>query len=358
MLSKNIKARIRLTAEIIGFITIIIIIGCFIQNIIKHPYMKLIVQYDDVPAIENNLFFFPIDIHYRGYDVGDVTKVRLSKTQKHIEFLVNITYKDLKIPKNSSFIFKTENIYGSRYLDINPPQTPSRELLKDGDVIDGLEVYERIDEYLTEEIKSGPTSKFIHNLLDITDVLRKSLDDKNNKKLLEQSSGDLAVILENLRQVTADPAFKRDLKSTVKYSSGSLKSIDEILQNQEIRQTISNAPTSVSMTTDNIKMMNENMEKMSKAMPEMTSNVSTANKLLCDTNCNLCAINTKVPPIPQSLVDNAEELVVKTNCFESEISKLISKRFLFLRLMFANPGKSFKVCEKKGCKRLRCKAAN
>lgn len=314
------------------------------------PYLSFMVEYTDVPAINDGLFFFRIDVHYRGYDVGDVTKVQLAQDQQHIDFFVDINYKGLRIPSNSKIIFKTENIYGSRYLDIEAPKSPSEILIVDGDVINGVEAYERIDQYFIDEFKTGQTGSLIQDLHDIAQIVKKSLQDKENEKLLNQSAGDLAIILENLKEVTQDPTFKKDVKSTIKHSSGSLKSIDEILQREEMRNTINQAPDSIKKTLNAIQLMNGHMEEVSHMMPEANKNMAIASTLITEANGNLSAINSKVPPIPPSLVENAEKLIIKTDCMESELSKLLSKRGALLRLMFGNPAKSFRVCAKKGCK--------
>lgn len=332
-----------------GLIILIILAVFLVVKFINRPYMKIMVEYTDVPAISDHLSFFKIDVHYRGFDVGDVTKVQLAKDQEHIDFYVNITYKGLKIPTNSLFIFKTENIYGSRYLDIQAPQKPSGKLVTDGDVINGFEVYERIDQYFIDEFKSGQTGTLIKNLSDVVAILKTSLEDKENKKLLTQSSGDLAIILENFKDITEDPTFKKDIKSVIKHSSGSLNSLDEILRKKEMRKTIDEAPKSIKKTLDNISLMNEHMEAVSHMMPEATKNIAIASGLITEANGNLCSINSKVPPIPPSLVENAEKLVIKTDCFESELSKLLSKSHVMLRLIFGNPGKSFNDCAKNQC---------
>ena len=107
-----------------------------------------------VPAIKKNVHIFRINVHYRGYDVGDVTDLKLSQDQKHINFYVTINYKGLRLPTNSKIKFKTENIYGVRYLDVEYPEKPSGKFLKNGDIVDGAEAYERIDEYLIESISA------------------------------------------------------------------------------------------------------------------------------------------------------------------------------------------------------------
>lgn len=335
--------------KIIGLIILIIIAYLIFYKATHRTYMKFIVQYDFVPAINKDVHLFRIDMHYRGYDVGDVTDVKLSEDQKHINFYVDINYKDLRLPTNSEIIFKTENIYGARYLDAKYPDKPSGKLVKNGDVVNGKEAYERIDEFLIESISSTESKKMLQNLSDITDIINTSLKNKDNKKLLNQSAGDLAIILEDLKEITQDPYFKRDIKSTIKHSSSSLKNVDEILSNREMRETITQAPATVNQTMQDLGKMTESMGKVSQILPNVNQNLDCVNTLLTDSNNNLCTINKKVPTIPQSLVENAETLVVKTNCIECELSKILSQRFLLLRLMFGNPGQSFKTCAK--CKR-------
>lgn len=337
--------------KIIAIILLVFLGSILFYKITHKTYMKLIVQYDYVPAINKDVHIFRIDVHYRGYDVGDVTEVKLSKDQKHIEFFVNINYKDLKLPTNSPIIFKNENIYGARYLDIEPPQIPSGRLMANGDVIDGTEVYERIDEYLIESFTKGNAKRLTDNLLEISDILKTSLKNEDNEKLLNQSAGDLAIILENLRQITADPSVNKDIKSTIKHSSRTLKSLDEILQKKEMKQTIEETPTTIKKTLNSIQDMNAHIDKVSDALPEINKNLGTTNNLLTDSNNNLCTINTKVPPIPQSLVEKAENLIMKTDCLETELSKVLSKRFLFLKLFFGRPGENMKTCARCKLKR-------
>lgn len=336
--------------KIIDSIILIVIAGYVLYNsIIHHPYMKLIVKYKDVPAVNTNLWLYRINTHYRGFDVGKVTKIKLSEDQNYVEFHINIYYKDLKLPKNTLFVFKTENLYGKRYVDIEPADSPSKDLLSDGDTVMGVTAYERFDEFLLKELKTGQGKKLIGNLNDITDVIKKSLEDLENEKLLIQSAGDLAVILENLKEIAGDKSVKTDFKSTIKLSKDSFKNINEILSSQEVKDVISNAPESIDVTISNVKSINQNLDKVSQNIPEVTKSLTTTNSLLTNTNSNLSTINNKVPPVPPSLIENTEKLILKTDCFESEVSKMLTKKFLILKLIFGNPGKSFRNCVKKKC---------
>jgi len=51
--------------------------------------------------------------------------------------------------------------------------------------------------------------------------------------------------------------------------------------------------------------MTDSMGKVSEILPTVNKNLDCVNSLLTDANGNLCTINTKVPVIPQSLVENA-----------------------------------------------------
>lgn len=286
--------------------------------------MTIIVKYKDAPPISFNIFNKTIDAYYRGYKVGEVSKTILSADQKYIEFQLEIYYKNLKLPKNVAILLRTENFYGKKYLDIHYPENPSTEILKNGDSIEGLDLYEGLDEYLIKEFKVGHSKNFLTNLSSITEILQKTLKKNDNEKFITRPAEDAAVILENLRDIIESPQFKKELKGVMK-----------------------NAPESIEKTMQNIETMNEHMDKINQAIPEVNQSVKTTNVLLGDTNSNLCSINKKVPEIPQSLVKNADKLLVRTDCVESELSKILSKRFLLLRLMFANPGKSFKNCVKK-----------
>lgn len=304
----------------------LIVIAFSIFKLINRPQMTIIVKYKDAPPISYSIFNRTIDAHYRGCKVGQVSKVNLSKDQKCVEFHLDIYYKNLKLPKNTPILLRTENFYGKKYLDIHYPEAPSLELLSNGDCIEGLELYEGLDEYLIEEFKIGRARNFLTNLSSIIEILEKTLKKNENEKCITQSVSDAAIVLKNLREIIDDPKVKK-----------------------EIHKTINNAPKSINQTLENIETMNEHMDKMTELMPEMNQSILKSNSLLNESNNNLCSINKKVPEIPQSLVKNADKLIVRTDCFESEMSKILSKRFLIFRLIFGNPGKSFKNCSKKEC---------
>lgn len=77
--------------------------------------------------------------------------------------------------------FKTENVYGSRYIDIDPPCKQSGMLIKNGDIVDGFVAYERFDQYLIDELATGKSGRIVQNMQVITDAMRKSVENENNE---------------------------------------------------------------------------------------------------------------------------------------------------------------------------------
>ena len=67
---------------------LVFIIGSFLVSRLFHKtQMKLIVEFKKVPPISSKFFFDRMDVHYRGIDVGDVTKIKLSDEHQHYRWV-------------------------------------------------------------------------------------------------------------------------------------------------------------------------------------------------------------------------------------------------------------------------------
>ena len=326
---------------IIG-ILLVVFCGYIFFNFMTKPEMTVIIAYSETPPIIQHFLRRDITAYYRGYNVGKVSKVGLSKDQKHINFYLEIYYKHLQLPKNTSIILKTEDLYGARYFDLRYPKHPSSELLSNGDVIKGYAAYDRLDKYLMTEFKTGKLKKIEDNLIDITNILKNYLGENNSD--IKEAKYDTTIILNNLREIISDPHLKQGLKSIIISSSRSVKDINQLLETKELKETITNAPKSIDKTIKNLESINENMPKINENIakanqniPEVNKTVSTTNSLLCNTNYNLGTINSKVPSIPPCLLEKAD-------CLTTELGKILDKRFLLFRLMFGKPGSSLEKC--------------
>lgn len=95
-------------------------------------------------------------------------------------------------------------------------------------------------------------------------------------KTLSQSSGDLAIIIENLKKISSDPSFQ----TGARHSSCVLKSLDEILRQKGVRAAIAEAPASMNKTLSNMSQMNDYMSKVVESIPETSKNMETGNSLM------------------------------------------------------------------------------
>lgn len=313
--------------KIKGIILIALIITIFASffYFINKPKMKLVVLYDNIPSIDTSLLS-RIDVHYRGYNVGKVRKIMPSKDKKHIEFYVDINYDDLILPSNITMMFKTENIGGKKYLDIEPPKVPSGFFLSDGDIVIGKTGHKNTDEYLIEETTSKKPEKLTQNLREMTDVLKVSFANKDNQKFLDQSAGDLAVILENLKEIISDPVFKNDIKPSMNHSSGYLKCVDR--NRAKSFSSKQNTPISETLT------------KINQTISEAHKELSKTSILLTESNDNN-SINNNATVCSPTLADNAEKQTIKANSLKGSSNKDSIKKTTFLRLVFGGSDKAF-----------------
>jgi len=346
---------------------LLIIFGVYILfKIIHKPQKTIIVTFSDVPPIIQDFLREDITVYYRGYKVGDVSEIKLSDDQKKIVFYIGIHYKNLKLPRNIGMILKTEDIFGARYFSISYPKNPSTELLSDGDTIEGTAAYERIDKYLVGEFETGKLKIIMDNLVILTNTLTGALKGNNEELIssIKNSSGDVEVILNNIKDIIADPQVKTDIKSAIKYSSSSIKDLSQILESNrsELRQTISTAPEMITKTVNNLESLSQNMPRVNKNISEVNGSIQKATKTIDKTNssisitnCNLDTINKKVPEIPPCLLTKADNALTKFDCIGSELIDLLNKKFLIFRFMFGKPGSSFEKCKQGDPNCLKCR---
>jgi ABC-type transporter Mla subunit MlaD len=351
---------------VIFILLFLISIGYFTHKIINKPEKTIVVTFGDVPPIVENIIRRTITVYYRGYKVGEVSKVKLSDDQKKIIFYVDIYYKHLKLPRNIGMILKTQDIFGARYFSISYPKNPSSKLLSDGDTIEGTAAYERLDKYLITEMETGKLKVIIDNLLVLTGAAAGMLKGNNEELLsdVKKSSSDIEIIMDNLKEILNDPQVKRDIKSTINYSSRSIKDLSQIMESNknEISQTISKAPESIDKTINNLESLNKNMPRVNKSISEVdysiqkaTQTIDQTNSSLSVTNCNLDTINKKVPEIPPCLLNKADNALTKFDCIGTELIDLLNKKFLVFRFMFGKPGGSFERCKLQDSNCLKCR---
>lgn len=325
------------------------------------PDKVITVRFKEVPPVIK--LAGDIGVYYRGYKVGKAVCKHLSDDQKYILFCLEITYKNLNLPANIKIILKTQDIFGDRYFDLVYPDNPSETLMKHGDIVDGSAVYERVDKYLVENMENGKLSELISNLNYLTGSARTILDGKKThlNKVSTEISGsvnDLAYITKELKGLLADPAVKNDIKKALAYTPGAIKSLNELLEQKELKNTIKQAPQLIEKTltgienisselpniNENITEVNSNLEQVNTNLPNMNTTLSGTNSLLYTTNSELGCLNPKIPVIPESLILQADKTLRRYDCIGGALSETVSQNCLFFRFLFGNPGKPFKQC--------------
>jgi len=328
-----------------------------------NPEMTVVVKFKEVPPVIQDFLRTKVRIFYRGFPVGQVSKITLSCDKKCIDFYLDFYYKELKLPKNTQFFLNSEDIYGARHFIVRYPEKPSPEVLKDGDLVYGTGYEERIDKYLVQQLETGELGHLVSNLNLLTDLLTGFTGNIKGNATgfaanLGKTNDEVQQILKEIREILEDPAVKKDIKSTLHSSSKTLENVNRLIGTKEIKELIAQSPDLITKTVNNLDSVNKNLSETNKILPQVDKTVSTTNCVvsgtnclvtetnskLAQTNCNLDEINKKVPAIPPDLLPNADIAVKKANCFMDELSKILSKRFLGLRLVFGNPAKSLKKC--------------
>lgn len=70
-------------------IILLILAGYLIYRYVAAPKMTIIIRYKEVPPVLQQFPRTRIDAYYRGYYIGNVSHINLSKDQKYILFYLN-----------------------------------------------------------------------------------------------------------------------------------------------------------------------------------------------------------------------------------------------------------------------------
>lgn len=315
------------------------------------PDKVFTVRFNEVPPIMK--IAGDVGVYYRGYKVGKATCRKLSKDQKHIIFCIEINYKDLRLPKNTQVILKTQDIFGDRYFDLIYPKNPSDEMLVSGDVIEGTAVYERVDKYLVEELESGKLGMLISNLNYLTGGIRTFIegDEKTKEKIGEitgsaaESVEDVSGIAKELRAMLKNPRFKKSLlqaPEALVVTSAQLAVTNRMLP--VVNKNLEDVEKSFLITHEDFEKTNRNLMTTNDYLPGVNDSLEITNPLLCNTNQQLGTLNPKIPVIPQDVIWQADRTLKRYDCIGWALSKTMSKNCLFFRFLFGKPGEPFEHC--------------
>lgn len=321
------------------------------------PDMTIIAKFKECSPISTGM-----PVYYNGVDIGKADKIDFSEDFRYTLVKMNIYKKGMQLPKNIFAVIKTQGLTGQKYIDIAYPESPSPEILKHYDTIEGrLSNIEYIIKGINDFISRG-------QLQDAVAEIRKNA--KNIAKVIKKTDNVLTLIEEILRSNQTD--IRRlinegaESAGNLNITTGSIKKISTSAElNKNINSTVSNFLSS--------------SQKLDKAMTNVDETVAGVDKIISDVdkvtgnqllqqniintfygtdyfmrNLNSGELNYSI----NKLLNDTNRTVNRYDCLGDNFGDLASKRFLLMRLMFGKPGKGFEKCkdwdcimrQQKGCK--------
>ncbi len=255
-------------------IFILFLLFCLYVAIKILTNIYITVQFDELAPFESNM-----PVYYKGFKVGHARNIKPSKDFKHTLVNIVITYKNLRLPKNTiasvKKIKRSEREGDFDYIDLEYPDSPSIYYLKTGSVIKGKTslswdtlIAQQADKGTLDDI-AGSIDELLASLKDTTDALETVFVTINeilteNRPNLLASSKNLSTTTANLQSVSLkmnNSLSQERLDNTTSGFEGSSRNIDE--------------------TTKNLKDISKNINDM---MPYIDATIIDANSTVCNVN--------------------------------------------------------------------------
>jgi len=287
-----------------------------------------------------------IPVFYHGVNVGKVDAVDFSDDFRYTMIKILIYRKKMALPKNVYAEIKTEGLTGQKYVEILYPDNPSKEILQDGDIIEGrLTAFAQIIKAINQAVKNeriekvfGEIKKTATNASDASKKMVRVL------KLLEEiinsnrsdirtffngaaiSAGNIKVASASIRNISTAPELQANINSSVSYIPKNTTKLNNIA-------------TKISKITDDIDKITGNPKFQDGFVKTFDGTGNIAESLAKgDLNCLI-----------KKTLQDTDRTINRYDCIGGSFSEMMSERFLFMRLMFGKPGKSFQKCANLQC---------
>ncbi len=246
-----------------------------------------------------------LPIYYKGIKIGDAKEKKHTDDYQHTLIKMVLYPKDINLPENVKVLLKSEkrNGFDKDYLEIIYPKEPSRNILKNGAIIEGKSTVD-LNNYLNNQnpddletirVNLTESSENLNNALEGLVIVFDSLNDilKENQKNIYTSSDNLATTTRNLKQITTK--------------------FDNAIKQKNLNSTMND----INISADNIKATTQTLEKLTENFNNTATN-----------------INSGTMPQVQSTLYRTECLIANANEITCGIKKTLKKRFGGLRLLF------------------------
>lgn len=265
----------------------------------------VIVRFDELGSITKNM-----SAYYNGFKIGKITKINPDKDFKHMVARINLYYKDMNLPQNTTV--KVEAFpNGELYLEFVYPPSPSLKTIKRGDILEGIAKYS-LEEFMLGQNVSGVSdivSIHVLKALNAMDLANKEMEQffKVTSKVVEENKKGISLSVDNIVLMT--DSFAQMAENLNKASKKLNNSMDE----KDLKKTTSN----IKDTTDNIAKATKDIDKTVKKIDDTITQVNAVSENLNVITCG--------------------------------VKETLAKRFGGMRIMFGTPVKQQNCC-RNACK--------
>lgn len=332
----------------------------WLRYFIIQPTMTVIAKFRNPGPVSTGL-----PVYYQGVNIGRVSDVRFSEDFKHTFMYLDFHYKGLKLPENVIAKVELQGITGQKYIDINYPDNPSSEILSNNDIIAGKSPFgfTEIQEFLERQVKSGKLDRIFDQIDSTLGTTRQTslkvekmvttmgfLLEKNKNNIdsfLKQGSNaaeNISHLTGNIDDIVSDPQIKSDLKSAISSTKDVTQNVNEFIGDKELKTNIKSTVTSI----------NQAAKTAEDAFLKTGSTINQAGELIGKTGQVITGVEAgggNIIDLITTTLKNTNEAAVRFSCLNCGLSKMLSKRFVLLRLIFGKPGAALEQCvNPKNCK--------
>lgn len=280
----------------------VIIIASLLILLISLGLFKLSEEYSRyhifVKFVKSGPLYKGMPVCFKGYEIGKTQKVTLSDDYKYTLVKIVLFPKNPKLPKYIEGTVKKHDILGN-YIDLLPMDESSNELLKNGDTIKGIPMFD-LGTFLAEIQESGLLIPLIQNFSDTALSLTRT-----SSKIGNFFSDSRNILKEN--------------RQNLKHTTESLNKITSNFNTSFSKDKLSNTTSSVEKSATNIQVATERIKNISQSVDCATRNLDKTMEKIDSTLCE------------------AHAVAANANVITGGFRKVMGKRFAGLRMIFGKP---------------------
>lgn len=271
---------------------LVFVIGIYIYN----TTFYVIIRFDELGPLAKNM-----SAYYKGFKIGKIVKIGPDKDFKHTLVRVNLTNKNIKLPQNT-VVYEEKFPNGELYLQFVYPTSPSLDVIKRGDILEGMAPY-NIEQFMMGQSVSGMSdivSLHIIKALNSADAANQEM------KVFFQIASKL--IQTNKKEINASVNNTAAMTKSLAQMAENLNQTSKKINNAVDESTLKSTLTNIKTTTDDISKATKDMDKTMKKIDETIIQVNA-------TAANL-------------------------NSITSGLNETLSQKFGGMRIMFGTPVKT------------------